>query len=123
LLDHLPGAKGGREQGALPYRFEPGALDIGLCRVNRIFRLGDLRVLRRFSRLQVFDGGLGAEKIRLGLRYPGPIIIILDLDQHVAFFDALKIIHGDAVYIALDVRAQRRDVAANMGVIRDLPDR
>jgi hypothetical protein len=80
-------------------------------------------VLRRFSRLQVFDGGLDAEKIRLGLRYSGPIIIILDLDQHLACFDALKIIHGDAAYIALDVRAQRRDVAANIGVIRDLPDR
>src|SRR5260370_34983206 len=48
---------------------------------------------------------------------------MLDLGQHRGFFDALKIIHGDAVYIALDVRAQRRDVAANIGVIRDLPNR
>jgi hypothetical protein len=51
------------------------------------------------------------------------MVVILDFDQYLASFGALKIIHGDAVYIALDVRAQRRDVAANIGVIRDLPDR
>jgi hypothetical protein len=66
---------------------------------------------------------LSAEKISFGLRHSCPIIIILDLDQHLTFFDALKIIHRDVVYIALDVCAQRRDVAAHIGIIRDLPDR
>jgi len=80
-------------------------------------------VLRRLSRFEVFDGGLSAEKICFGLRHSGPIIIILDLDQHFTLFDALKIVHRDAAHIALDMRAQRRDVAANIGVIRDLPDR
>ena len=37
-------------------------------------------MLRRFLGLEVFDGGSGAEKIRLGLRYPRPIVVILDLD-------------------------------------------
>jgi hypothetical protein len=66
---------------------------------------------------------LSAEKISFGLRHSCPIIIILDLDQHLTFFDALKIIHRDATHIALDMRAQRRDVAAHIGVIRDLPNR
>ena len=74
-----------------------------------------------FRALRFSIGGLSAEKIRLGLRHPGPIIIVLDLDQHLALLDALKIIHGDATHIALDLRAQRRDVAADIGVIRDLP--
>jgi hypothetical protein len=39
-------------------------------------------VLRRFLGLEVFDGGLGAEKIRLSLSHSGPIIIVLDLDQY-----------------------------------------
>ena len=84
LLDLLPGAEGGGQQGALPRRLEPGALDIGLRRLNRVFGFGHLRVLRRLSRLEVFDGGFGAEKIRLGLRHPGPIVVILDLDQQLA---------------------------------------
>jgi hypothetical protein len=33
---------------------------------------------------EVFDGGSSAKKIRLGLCYSGPIIVILDLDQHLA---------------------------------------
>jgi hypothetical protein len=123
LLDPLPGAKGGCEQGALPCRLQPGALDVGLCRLNRVCRFGDLRVLRRLSRFEVLDGGLSAENICFGLRHSGPIIIILDFDEHLTLFDALKIVHRDAVYIALDMRAQRRDVAANIGVIRDLPNR
>ena len=105
LLDPLPSAEGRREQGALPRRLEPGALDIGLRRLDRVFRFGYLRVLRRLSRLKVFDGGPGAKKIGLGLCHLGPIIVILDLDQHLALFDALKIVHGDAAHIALDVRA------------------
>ena len=80
-------------------------------------------MLRRFLGLEVFDGGLGAEKIRLGLCHSGPIIIVLDLDQYLALFDALKIIHRDVAHIALDVCAQRRDVAAHIGVISDLSDR
>jgi hypothetical protein len=66
---------------------------------------------------------LGAEKIRLGLCHSSPIIIVLDLDQHLALFDALKIIHRDVAHIALDVCAQRRDVAANISIVRDLPNR
>jgi hypothetical protein len=52
LLDPLPGAKGGGEQGALTCRLEPGALDVGLCRLDRVFRFGDLRMLRRLSRFE-----------------------------------------------------------------------
>jgi hypothetical protein len=65
-------------------------------------------MLSRFSRFEVFDGGLGAAKICLGLRHPGPIIIILDLDRHLAFFDALKIINGDAAYVAQPQGGERR---------------
>ena len=123
LLDPLPGAKGRREQSTLPCRLEPGALDVGLCRLNRVFRFGDLRMLRRLSRFEVFDGGLSAEKICFGLRHSGPIIIVLDLDQHLTLFDALKIVDRDTTHIALDMRTQRRDVAAHIGVIRHLPNR
>ena len=123
MLDPLPGAKGGGEQGALPSRLEPCALDIGLCRLDRVFRFSDLRVLRRLSRFEVVDGGLSAEKISFGLRHSGAVIIILDSISSVTLFDALKIIHRDATHIALDMRAQRRDVAAHIGVIRDLPNR
>ena len=91
---------------------EPGTVDIGLRRGNRIFGLGHLGMLRRLSCLQVFYGGLGTEKIRLGLRHPRPIIAILDLDQQLALLDPLKIIHGHPAYITLDLGAQRRDVAA-----------
>jgi hypothetical protein len=41
----------------------------------------------------VFDGGLSVKKIRLGLRYPGPIVVILDFDQHFDLLDAMKITH------------------------------
>ena len=107
----------------LPCRLEPGALDIGLRRLDRIFRFRYLRVLRRLARLQVVDRGFGAEKIRLGLRHPGPIIVVLDLDQQIASFDALEVIDRDATHIALDLGAERRDVAANIGVVGDLADR
>ena len=80
-------------------------------------------MLRRLSRLEVFDGGLGAEKICLGLRHSRPIIVIVDLDQQLALLDALNIVHGDTAQIALDLGAQRRDVAANIGIVCDLPDR
>jgi len=80
-------------------------------------------MLRRLPRLEVLDGGLGAEKIRLGLRHASPIIVILDLDQQVALFDALEVVDPDAAHIAFDLGAERRDVAANIGVVRDLPDR
>jgi hypothetical protein len=80
-------------------------------------------VLRRLSRLEIFDGGFGAEKIRLGLRHPRPIIAILDLDQQLALVDPLKIIHGHPAHITFDLGAERRDVAANIGVVGDLPNR
>jgi DHA2 family multidrug resistance protein len=49
-------------------------------------------VLRLLSRLEIFDRGLGAEKIGLGLCYPRAIIVILDLDQQLALLDPLKIV-------------------------------
>jgi hypothetical protein len=67
--------------------------------------------------------GFGRLQVRLGLRYPGPVVVILDFDQHLAFFDALKIIHGHPAHITFDLGAERRDVAANISIVCDLPDR
>jgi hypothetical protein len=123
LFDLLPGAEGGREQRALTRGLEPSALDIGLGPSDGALRFGDLRVLRRLSRLEVSDSGFGAEKVRFGLRHPGPIVVILDFDQQIALLDALEVVDRDAVHITLDLGAERRDIAANIGVVRDLPDR
>jgi hypothetical protein len=73
------------------------------------------------SRLEVFDRRLGAEKISLGLCHPGAIIVILDLDQQFAPLDPLKIVHGHSPHVPFDLGAERRDVAANIGVVRNLP--
>ena len=67
--------------------------------------------------------GFGHLQVRLGLSHSGPIIVILDLDQQLAFFDALKIIHRDAAHVPFDLGAERRDVAANISIVCDLPNR
>jgi hypothetical protein len=49
--------------------------------------------------------GFGRLQVRLGLRYAGAVVVILDFDQHFAFFDALKIIHRDVTYISRHARS------------------
>ena len=107
----------------MPSRLEPGALDISLGCGDRAFRFSHLGVLRRFLGLEVFDGGLGAKTIRLGLRHPRSIVVILDLNEQLVLLDPLKIIHEHPTHVTLDLCAERRDVAANIGVIRNLADR
>ena len=51
LLDLLGSAEDAGQQRLLTHRLLAGALDIGLDRVDRILRLGDLGVLQRFARL------------------------------------------------------------------------
>ena len=67
--------------------------------------------------------GFRRQQVRLGLRHPGPIIVILDLDQQLALLDPLKIVHGHPAHITFDLGAERRDVAANVSIVGNLPDR
>jgi hypothetical protein len=46
--------------------------------------------------------GFGRLQVRLGLRYAGAVVVILDFDQHFAFFDAAKILGQVDRSIALD---------------------
>jgi hypothetical protein len=98
-------------------------LDVGLRRPYGILGFGNLRLLRRLPRLEVFDRGLGPEQIGLGLRYSSPVIVIVDLDQEVAFFDALEVVDRDPAHIAINLSAERRNVAADISIVGDLPDR
>ena len=66
--------------------------------------------------------GFGRLQVSLGLCHPGAIIVSLDLDQQVARLDPLKIVHGHSPHVPFDLGAERRDVAANIGVVRNLPD-
>ncbi len=56
----------------------------------------------------------------MGLLEAGAVIVILDLDQQLALFHLLKIIDRDPAHITLDLGAERRDVAAGIGVVGGL---
>ncbi len=122
LFDSLSCAESRRQQLALTRRFELAAFDIGFGRGDGAFGLGHLGVLQRLAGLEIFDRRLGPEKVCLGLRDPRLIVGLFDFDQQVAGLDAVEIIDRDAGHIAFDLGAQRGDVAANIGVIGDLPD-
>jgi hypothetical protein len=113
---------GACHQVALANLLEPGALDIGLGRRNGALRLGDLGVLLGLARLQVLDRGFRHRNIGLGLVDAGLVVVVLDLDQKLVGLDALEIVDGHLAEIALDLGAERREVAFNVGVVRGLRD-
>jgi len=51
-----------------------------------------------------------------------PIVIVLDLDQQIALLHLLKIVDRHPTDIALDLGAERRHVAAKIGIVRGLPN-
>jgi hypothetical protein len=97
-----------------------GAVDIGLGRVDRVLRFGDLRVLQCFAGFQILDRGFGAGELSPGLLQPGAVVVILDLDQQIAFLHLLKIINWGPVHITFDFGAEGCDVAAGISVVRSL---
>ncbi len=123
LLDLLSCAKAGGEQRALPRRLLACALDISAGCGDAAFRLGDLGLLHRLFRFDVGDRRFGPDQRSLGLRDPGLIIGIIDFDQQIALFHVLEIVDEDVADIAADLRAERRHIAADIGVVGLLPRR
>jgi len=121
LLDLLRRAVAGREQGVLTLGFQFRALHIGLGHGDGAFRLGDTRLLEKLARLQILDRRVRAEHVRFGLRDMGLILVIVDLHQQVAFLHRLEVLDRDLADIAIDLGADRRDIAAHIGVVGGLP--
>jgi hypothetical protein len=113
---------GACHQVALANLLEPGALDIGLGRCNGALCLGDLGVLLGLARLQVFYCCFCHRDIGLGLVDAGLVVVVLDLDQKLICLDALEILNGHLAEIAVDLGAERREVAFDVGVVRGLRD-
>ncbi len=116
-LDALRRAVGRRQQGPLTLGLQVGALDVGGRRRDRALGLGDLGVLLELVRLEVRDRGLGAGDVGLALGQARPIVVVLDLDQEIACLDLLEVTDRDGADIAVDLGAERRDVAPDIRIV------
>ena len=122
LFEPLACAVGAGDEVALARFLEPAALDIRLGCDDGAFGVGDLGALLGLARLDVLDGRLGPHNVGLGLRDPGLVVVVLDLDQKLIGLDALEIVDGHLAEIALDLGAERREVAFDISIVRGLGD-
>jgi len=60
--------------------------------------------------------------VRQIVRLDDAVAVVADLDQQVALFLLLKVIYRDSADLALNFGAERRDVAADIGIVGGLPD-
>jgi hypothetical protein len=54
------------------------------------------------------------------LGHPGGVNLVVDLDEQVARLDALEIVDRDLAHIAVDLSAERGDVAPDIGIVSGL---
>ena len=135
-LHPLPSRGAGAEERFLTAALGARARHVGLDGLRAGLRGGDLR-------LRLIDAGEGALNARVlqralppvvferrlrrvnrggGLRDLRPVVVVLQADQLVALPNLLIVIHLHFAHETRDLRAERRDIAADERVVGDLID-
>ncbi len=116
-LQALPTGEIGGRQLCIALQIALRARQVGLRRDNLRLRLLDHRALQVHAAVIGQNRGLFGCHRRLGLRHPGRKVAVVDHEQHLPGGNPLVVGDPGFLDVALDHRADHRDVALDVGVV------